>query len=172
MSDRQSRTTNANRRTFLKLSATTAGSLILPSTVSGKSKPRAVGLKGNHDRPVDRGRIEDARSEILGGVSAQSSSDLAFVADDPVPEDGYLAGYALTIKNGAPVEMIQTVSEPQPIEKIRGTTGKRPGQKEPRRAVEAQEQSPPGLSKREFRNRRESRAHRSVEQFLAEKGGE
>lgn len=187
--DRTSGIEKSKRRSFLKATAATIGTAVVPTTVAGKNTPRPVGLKGNKRRPVKRKHIENARAEVLESKTDWSqNAGKAAVNGRPIPEDGYLAGYAIAVENGAPVEVIHRVSEPQSWENVRKERisvdemarppqAKRPGgrrMKESRNQGKGHARSggvkvqstPPGIRKQQEEN-----AHKTIDEFLAEKGG-
>ncbi|WP_154552134.1 hypothetical protein [Halorhabdus sp. CBA1104] len=161
-----------NRRGFLKATAATIGISSIPLTVSAESKPDPVGVKGTYRRPVKQKHIENAREQALHAApNVSSDTDQVVLAGDPIPDNGYLAGYAVVVADGAPIEQIFRVSEPQPLSEITANSKRTIGRTTTQRTDIAQSASSRGGMPSEYREQQERNAHESIEQFLAENGG-
>ncbi|WP_275882369.1 hypothetical protein [Halorhabdus sp. BNX81] len=156
----------------MKATAATIGISSIPVGVSAESTPEPVGVKGTRRQPVKQKHIDNARTQALDGIeNGASETDQIVLASDPTPEEGYLAGYALVVKNGAPIERIFRVSEPQPIAEIRGESKQSLQQASTHSARSKRPAETQGKSPGDYRKQQERNAHESIEQFLAENGG-
>ena len=163
----------SNRRDFLRATVATIGISSIPLTASAKSAPEPVGIKGTRRQPVTQKDIENARAQV-GDNTPQiaTNTNQVMLASNPVPDDGYLAGYALVLKDGVPIEQIFRVSEPQPVSEIKGEPHKIGKQADIQRSESPVPDSSQGISPEKYRQQREQDAHESIEQFLSKAGGE
>lgn len=107
-----------SRRRFLKHGAATiAGASLIGSvgSVAADSGVDPLVLKGTPDRPISVDHIEQRREEYLRNhLEGRSDTlDEVVVGTPIVSETEFVAGYGLAFENGAPVEFVRPVSEPE-----------------------------------------------------------
>lgn len=109
---------NESRRRFLKHGAATITCVSLIGSMGSVAADPGVDplvLKGTRDRPLSVDEIDSRRREYLREHLAGRSDTLdeVVVGRPDIPADEFVAGYGLAFKNGAPVEFVRPVSDPE-----------------------------------------------------------
>lgn len=109
---------NESRRRFLKHGAATiVGASLIGNVGSVAANPGVdpLVLKGTRDRPLSVDDIDSRRREYLREHLAGRSDTLdeVVVGRPDIPADEFVAGYGLAFQNGAPVEFVRPVSDPE-----------------------------------------------------------
>lgn len=113
---------NESRRRFLKHGAATIAGASLIASVGSAAADSGVDplvLKGTPDRPISVDHIETRREEYLRNhLEGRSDTlDEVVVGTPTVSETEFVAGYGLAFENGAPVELVRPVSEPEDVDR-------------------------------------------------------
>lgn len=99
---------------------TVASAGVLSQGVRGvPTTPKPIIIKGDLNNPLKKKEIERVQEQIHSRIQSMdaSPSEIALMKN-PALRDATIVGYGLAVKDGAPVEMLKTVSNPTPLSEL------------------------------------------------------